>query len=71
MREPPYLPFLSGPASLAPGLKPIPAGKPDRAGYGGRSLAAGKAADHAKSGARDVFLSRAGKNSLAEAARTT
>ena len=24
MREPPYLPFLSGPASLAPGLKPIP-----------------------------------------------
>jgi len=23
MREPPYLPFLSGPASLAPGLKPI------------------------------------------------
>jgi len=25
MREPPYLPFLSGPASLAPGLKPIPA----------------------------------------------
>ncbi len=24
MREPPYLPFLDGPASLAPGLKPIP-----------------------------------------------
>ena len=24
MREPPYMPFLSGPASLAPGLKPIP-----------------------------------------------
>jgi hypothetical protein len=24
MRQPPYLPFLSGPASLAPGLKPIP-----------------------------------------------
>lgn len=26
MREPPYLPFLSGPASLAPGLKPIAPG---------------------------------------------
>ena len=24
MRDPPYLPFLDGPASLAPGLKPIP-----------------------------------------------
>lgn len=24
MREPPYLPFLSGPASVTPGLKPIP-----------------------------------------------
>lgn len=24
MRQPPYLPFLSGPLSLAPGLKPIP-----------------------------------------------
>ena len=25
MRTPPYLPFLNGPASLAPGLRPIPA----------------------------------------------